>query len=176
MAFKPGASIVGVRSALLRIASDDADTPVLDIGLNGLSLNGLEGSNEPPLADVVRTLGRNINVGWTGLTNDNPATGAQLEGDEVAAPLFTKVGTGPVTLKPVARFSPDEALPFGWYLPTGGTPERNEVAKIASGSVPDAEPGDRRAAGRAASTRVRRASASTSTPTASTGPATPRTP
>ena len=42
-------------------------------------------------------------------------------------------------------------------------------------SVPDAEPGDRRAAGRTASTRVPRASACTSTPTPSTGPATRRT-
>ena len=140
MTFKPGATVVGVRSALLRVASDDADTPVLDIGLNGLALNGLEGSNEPPLADVVRTLGRNINVGWTGLTNDSPATGAQLEGDEVAAPLFTKAGTGPVTMKPVARFSPDEVLPFGWYLPTGASPERNEVAKVAAGQYQTLNP------------------------------------
>ncbi len=106
-----------------------------------MSLNGLEGSNEPPLADVVRTLGRNINVGWTGLTNDSPATGAQLEGDEVAAPLFTKAGTGPVTLKSVARFSPDEVLPFGWYLPTGSSPERNEVAKVAAGQYQTLNPG-----------------------------------
>jgi fibronectin type 3 domain-containing protein len=140
VAFKPGASVVGVRSALLRVASDDADTPVLDLGLHGLSLNGLEGSNEPPLADVVRTLGRNINVGWTGLTNDGPATGAQLEGDEVAAPLFTKVGSGPVTIRPVARFSPDEVLPFGWYLPTGSAPERNEVAKVAAGEFQTLNP------------------------------------
>ncbi|WP_036196277.1 malectin domain-containing carbohydrate-binding protein [Nocardioides aequoreus] len=133
VAFKPGASTVGVRDAVLRVTSDDADTPQLDLGLHGLSLNGLEGGNEPPLADVVKTLGRNINVGWSGLTNDNPATGSQMEGDEVLAPLFTKAGTGEVSIKPVARFSPDEQLPFGWYLPTGSTPELSEVAKIDTG-------------------------------------------
>ena len=162
VAFKPGATVVGVRSAVLRVASDDADTPVLDIGLHGLSLNGLEGANEPPLADVVRALGRNINVGWCGLTNDNPATGTQLEGDEVAAPLFTKVGTGPVTIKPVARFSPDEVLPFGWYLPDRQHPERTEVATIAPGQFQTLNPAivD---GGASTSTRAPPASASTST-------------
>ncbi len=140
LTFKPAASVEGTRSATLRVSSDDADTPALDIGLYGLSLRGLEGGNEPPLADVVRTLGRNLNVGWPGLTNDNPATGAQLEGDEVNAPLFTKVGTGPVTMKAVARFSPDEVLPFGWYLPTGGSPELNEVASIAAGQFQTLNP------------------------------------
>ncbi len=43
-------------------------------------------------------------------------------------------------MKPVARFSPDEVLPFGWYLPTGSTPERNEVAKVAAGQYQTLNP------------------------------------
>ena len=43
-------------------------------------------------------------------------------GDEVRAPLFQKAGTGASTIKPVARYSPDELLPFGYYTLAGGEP------------------------------------------------------
>ena len=45
-------------------------------------------------------------------------------------PLFQRSGTGPVTMKPVARYSPDELLPFGWYSPNNGDPVTNVVATI----------------------------------------------
>ncbi len=112
--FKPGATTVGPQSAAMRIVSDDPNKPTLDVGLYGLATNGEQGDNEPPLKSVVDVLGYPINVGGTGLilgTNPTPI------GDEVAAPLFKKVGTGNVTMTPVARYSPDELLPFGWYNP-----------------------------------------------------------
>ena len=126
--FTPGATTVGPQHAALSIASDDTATPVLEVGLHGLAANGEQGSNEPPLAQVVDVLGRKINVGGTGLIL---GTGAAPIGDEVVAPLFVKAGTAPVTMKPVARYSPDELLPFGWYEPNSGEPVHHPIASIA---------------------------------------------
>jgi fibronectin type 3 domain-containing protein len=127
--FKPGAaSTVGAQSAALKITSDDPTAPTLSYGLYGLATTGEQGNNEPTLKAVVDTLGYPINVGGTGLvlgTNPTPI------GDEVGAPLFTKAGSAPVTMTPVARYSPDELLPFGWYLPNAGDPVTNELATIA---------------------------------------------
>ncbi len=124
----PTASTTGQQSAVMRIVSDDATRPTYDLGLFGLATPGEQGNNEPTLNDVVKTLGRNINVGGTGLILGTSQT---LIGDEVSAPLFVKSGTAPVTIKPVARYSPDELLPFGWYTNPAGDPVLNEVATIA---------------------------------------------
>ncbi|MET0865583.1 MAG: choice-of-anchor D domain-containing protein, partial [Nakamurella sp.] len=124
----PSTSVTGQQSAVMRIVSDDASKPTLDLGLFGLATPGEQGNNEPALNDVVKTLGRNINVGGTGLilgTSTSPI------GDEVLAPLFVKAGTGTVSIRPVARYSPDELLPFGWYTNPAGDPVLNEVASIA---------------------------------------------
>jgi hypothetical protein len=53
--------------------------------------------------------------------NPNPATlpGVVAGTDEVAAPTFERLDpTKPVTLRPLARFSPAGLVPFGWYEPT----------------------------------------------------------
>ncbi|GGL95159.1 hypothetical protein GCM10011594_13590 [Nakamurella endophytica] len=127
--FNPAAgAAAGVYSAAMSVASDDATQPTLTVGLYGLATTGEQGNNEPPLKQVVDTLGRPIDVGGTALVlGTNPAP----IGDEVIAPLFKKVGTGPVTMKPVARYSPDELLPFGWYTAETGDPVTHEVATIA---------------------------------------------
>ncbi len=127
--FNPAtSSVTGYQAAALRVISDDPNASTYDIGLFGLATTGEQGNNEPPLKAVVDTLGRNIDVGGTGLIlGTNPAP----IGDEVSAPLFVKAGTGAVTIKPVARYSPDELLPFGWYTNPAGDPILNEVATIA---------------------------------------------
>jgi N-acetylneuraminic acid mutarotase len=126
--FAPG-GLVGSLSAALRIESDDPDEPARTVNLYGLSARGEQGDREPPLAQIVQTLGYRINVGSSGLIL---GTGSALIGDEVAAPLFVKAGSGPVTLRPVARYSPDDLLPFGYYTP-GTAPARREVAVVARG-------------------------------------------
>jgi fibronectin type 3 domain-containing protein len=126
--FTPGASTVGVQSATLRITTDSSSTPTVDVGLFGLATNGEQGDSEPPLKQVVDALGRPINVGGTNLVL---GTGAAAIGDEVLAPLFQSAGTGPVTMKPVARYSPDEVLPFGWYEPNSGEPITHEIGQVA---------------------------------------------
>ncbi len=170
--FTPGATVVGSLSATIAIASDDADEGTTMVGLYGLSTNGEQGNNEPPLKQVVDTLGYPINVGGTGLIL---GTGAAPIGDEVAAPLFQKAGAGAVGLKPVARYSPDELLPFGYYTMPAGEPVHSEIATIALDQEQTLLPGDRRLAARPPSIRARPRSASSSTATPSGARATRRT-
>lgn len=124
--FAPG-STLGNLSASLTINSDAGNQPALAVGLYGLSVNGLEGGNEPPLQTVVNTLGFGVNVGWTTLADGTAAT---LKGDEVAVPLFEKAGDGNVTIVPVARYSPNQSLPFGFYTNTNSL-IRTEVGALS---------------------------------------------
>ena len=110
--FVPG-SRLGDISAVLNINTNDPVVPQAQVGLYGLSTRGLGGSNEPPLQDVVLTLGYNIDVGWTNLGGGTEST---LKGEEVKVHLFEKAGTGDVTIIPVARYSPIESGPFGYYV------------------------------------------------------------
>ncbi|WP_324650059.1 PA14 domain-containing protein, partial [Georgenia sp. H159] len=123
VAFKPG-STVGQREAVLRVTTGDQ---VIDVGLYGLAMAGIEGSKEPTFQDVVGTLGYDINVGWTNLAGGmDPAA----KGDEVLEPLFVKAGSGSVTMQPVAHYAPKEHLPFGWYTGDGSEAERSVIAQI----------------------------------------------
>ena len=126
--FAPSASQTGALSAALRIATNDADEATTSVGLYGLSAIGEQGDKEPPLDGIVKTVGYNINVGGTSLIL---STGPAAIGDEVLAPLFRKAGAGPVTMKAVARYSPDDLLPFGYYINNNGTPALTRVGTVA---------------------------------------------
>ncbi|MDX2306212.1 MAG: malectin domain-containing carbohydrate-binding protein [Microscillaceae bacterium] len=126
VAFTPG-SAVGALNGNLDLRNG-ANT-LFSVPLYGLSINGLEGANEPTLANVVTTLGYNINVGWTTLaSNTNPA----LMGEEVNIQLFERAGGGNVGILPVARYSPKESLPFGYYTKSGNTPIHTQVGVLTS--------------------------------------------
>lgn len=118
---------IGALQAALRITSNDRDESNVSVGLYGLSAAGEQGDKEPPLDGVVKTLGYNINVGGTGLIL---GTTSAAIGDEVLEPLFRKASSGPVTIKAVARYSPDDLLSFGYYTKNGSTPVLTEVGKI----------------------------------------------
>ena len=118
-------------------------TPTSDFGLFGLAHNRPEqGSNEPPLKAVVDTLGvpDQCRLDRSDPRHHPPAPDRATRS---ALRCSRKAGTGPVTMKPVARYSPDELLPFGWYLPTRAAPAQR-VAQGRAGPGADAEPGDRR--------------------------------
>ncbi|MDN3496523.1 malectin domain-containing carbohydrate-binding protein [Planococcus sp. APC 4015] len=149
--FTPGTT-VGQRTAQLTLSGGGSS---VSVGLYGLSLNGIEGGNEPVFADVLGTLGHAVNPGWTNLAGGMQPT---AKGDEILEPLFVKSGTGPVTWKPLAHFAPQENIPFGWYTGDGTTTERNQVGAIngtntatggyqtllppyAAGSTPTFDPG-----------------------------------
>ncbi|HEX8531961.1 MAG TPA: choice-of-anchor D domain-containing protein, partial [Cytophagales bacterium] len=128
------AGAVGPFSASLDLVTNATNTPSLSLGLYGMSTNGLEGLNEPPLAWVVQTLGYQVNVGWTGLTPPTDPVGAQPKGEEVLVPLFEKAGQGNVVITPVARYSPSLLLPFGFYTKSGSTPVRTAVGALSGGT------------------------------------------
>jgi hypothetical protein len=137
--FSPGAQApLGVEQGSLQIASNDPDEAKVDIALWALATKAAQGENEPPLKQIVDTLGFAIDVGGTMLSL---GTGANPIGDEVRAPLFKRVAPGLVTLKPVARYSPDEPVPFGYYTPGGGTPTLHEVAVLVMGQEQTLYPG-----------------------------------
>ncbi len=105
---------MGHQPAVLRIISDLNGGETLKIDLHGLKKAGRGGDHEPPLQQVVNTLGYPVNVGWTTLANH---TRAEPQGEEVFAPTFRVAGAGVVTLRPLARYSSDASLPFGLLHP-----------------------------------------------------------
>ena len=124
--FTPG-NATGALSAVLELSTDDPTNPTLTANLYGLGAVGFGGSKEPTFQAAMDTLGYGIDVGGTTLIlGTNPAP----IGDEVAVSLFEKAGAGNVTMLPVARYSPDERLPYGYYLPNDNTPTLNEVGAI----------------------------------------------
>ncbi|THF71442.1 glycosyl hydrolase [Deinococcus sp. Arct2-2] len=123
--FAPQASTGALRGSLQVASEGNAPTAV---NVYGLSARGLQGDQEPPLQQAVDTLGYAINVGSSNLIL---GTGSNLIGDEVSAPLFRKAGAGPVTMKAVARYSPDDLLPFGYAVQ--GSSTLNAVGTIATG-------------------------------------------
>lgn len=106
--FRPS-GIALFKSSLL-VATNDPRV-MLTLGLFGLGTKGLEGENEPFLKIVLDTIGYNVNVGGAGLLS----TTTPLVGDEVAAPRFKAVSAAEIELIPVARYSPQEPIPYGYY-------------------------------------------------------------
>lgn len=126
LVFSPDSSFTGVATAKLRVVGDSGRT-LSRIDLRGLSLQGLEGHNEPPLASVFDALGYAVNPGWTGLKNNLQP---DPQGDEIHAWAFRKAGKGKVELLPVARFSPDYALPFGYYTSSSEGPQTHQLGVL----------------------------------------------
>lgn len=120
--FKPDVDFIGIATATLQVAG-------FKIPLTGLSTKGLEGENEPPLADVVAALGYSIDLGWTSLAN---TIKSGLQGEELAPTMFTKAGEGKVEMIPVARYSPDFLLNFGYYTNTDMGPKRYHSGILAT--------------------------------------------
>ena len=121
--FTPGTTI-GQRSAQLTITGGDGSAKV---GLYGVTTNGIEGENEAPLNDVVKTLGYNITVGWNNVSGGVQPT---AKGDEVLEPLFVKSGSAAPTWKALAHYAPQESIPFGWYTGDGAAADRHELGAI----------------------------------------------
>ena len=103
-------------------------------------------THEVTLGQILTTLGIKLNVGLA-QNNANPNTGTvqqlpkvEAGTDEIAAPLFRKLGAGSAKMEAVARFSPRGPMPFGWY-PAGAPATRNMVATMAS--IADAQTSDK---------------------------------
>lgn len=110
MLFSPPADFIGIATATLQLTSA-GQTPV-ELTMHGLSTKGLEGKNEPSLADTLKALGLGTDVGWSTLANH---IRPELLGEELEPTLFSKAGVGNVDIIPIARYSPSFRLPFGYY-------------------------------------------------------------
>lgn len=128
VAFNPQGQ-VGVLQASLTLTSGTAAERPSVLQLSGLSTQYEQSEGEPPLAQVVQALGYGMDVGGQQLLL---GTSTPLLGQEVAAPLFRKLGSGPVTLRPVARYSPDDLLTFGFFTLRGGQPVLSPVGVVAT--------------------------------------------
>jgi hypothetical protein len=114
LSFRPPSDAeAGLKRAVLRFQTGAAqdDGPATD--LSALVLQGREAESEPPLSQIVETLGYSVDVGAKEL--QLPSTGG---GDQVPAALFERARAAPVAINPVARFSKDGPLPYGYYLPS----------------------------------------------------------
>ncbi len=128
--FEPDESFIGIARASLALKG--LDRP---IGLTGLSTKALEGENEAPLSRIVEALGYTTDVGWATLSNHlRPA----LQGEELAPALFKKAKEGKVEMIPVARYSPDFLLNFGYYTPSVSGPRQYQSGVLATaGKFPE---------------------------------------
>lgn len=131
LAFEPPADFTGIKRAILQVTGKKT----AEINLIGLSTNGLEGENEAPLSTIIDALGYKINIGWNTLANN---TRPELQGDELSTAIFKKAAAGKVEIIPVARYSPDFELPFGYYITKGSVPEKHETGVLAkAGTIPE---------------------------------------
>jgi hypothetical protein len=121
--FEPIESFIGIARAKLEMKSLK-----LSIDLTGLSTKGLEGENEAALALIVDALGYKIDVGWTTLPNNLKP---DLQGEELAPAFFMKAEEGNVEMIPVARYSPDFALNFGYYTSSTKGPVQRQAGILA---------------------------------------------
>lgn len=127
--FAPDSQLTGRYEAYLMVSSSLNDKPV-KVTLRGLSIQGLENTNEPSLAAILDIFDYNIDTGWEGLTTSVDETN---KGDEIEASLFRRSSDLPVEMVPVARFSPDWKLPFGYYKPNDQTmPKLYQVGELAT--------------------------------------------
>ncbi|KAA1259115.1 hypothetical protein LF1_16430 [Rubripirellula obstinata] len=124
--FNPPADFVGKVDATLQVTF--GDEPPIEHSLRGLSTRGLQGKNEPPLADILETLGYRVDIGWNTLANN---VKPKMMGDEISAKLFKSVGTQSVDIIPVARYSPVFSLPFGYYTIDSGKPVLHQVGVLS---------------------------------------------
>jgi hypothetical protein len=134
VSYLPSADFVGIQNAVLQV-NNASGKVVQSFSLTGLSTNGLEGENEAPLSKVVDALGYKINLGWTSLANNCKP---DLQGEEISASLFRKAAAGKVEMIPVARYSPDFLVPFGYYTNTLSAPLKHQTGVLAkAGSYPE---------------------------------------
>ena len=78
------------------------------IQLRGVAIKALEGKNEPPLQEVLDSLGTGIDAGGKKLSL---STKEETIGDSVAATRFQPVQGSVVRMTPLARYSPPGVTP-----------------------------------------------------------------
>ncbi|MGD7652107.1 MAG: hypothetical protein ACQCXQ_02745, partial [Verrucomicrobiales bacterium] len=101
--------------------------PAIEVTLTGLGQVAFEADNEPALKDIVEAFGMGLDVGGDGL---EMSTDEETIGDSVAACYFRVAGPEPVvTVRALARYSPQGEVPFGLFREGSG--ELEEIGRLA---------------------------------------------
>jgi hypothetical protein len=139
----PAGGEPGVRRATLRVRTGPRSQAAPPVDIAGLVIRGHRADQEPPLAQVLETLGFPIDTGGARLRLGITASPI---GAEVRAARFRRAQPGAVSLYPVARFSTNERVLYGIY-PAGAPARKQPLAAVApwQGQTlnPDLEPGGR---------------------------------
>lgn len=125
--FAPPVDFIGIAKAQLQIKNSSGKL-IASIDFTGLSTKALEGGNEPPLSHIIDALGYQVNIGWASLDNHSRP---ELIGEELSPSLFRKAGNDKVQLIPVARYSPDFEVPFGYYINGEQGPQLQQTGVLA---------------------------------------------
>jgi hypothetical protein len=125
--FKPKENI-GIHTSTLQINSAAFDDGQALVQLVGLANKGMEGENEPSLHTILETLGYAIDIGGTSL---KLGTEDSLLGDEVQLKQFVSASSEKVQIIPVARFSPEGQVPFGYYQEKDSQLMYNKVGTLS---------------------------------------------
>ncbi len=131
LVFTPPPDFTGIARSKLQV-NNSLGKRISEIKLTGLCTRGLEGENEAPLSEIVNALGYNVDLGWTSLANHCLP---ELQGDELSSSLFQKTGNGKVEIIPVARYSPDFNLSFGYYVIKESKPGMHQVGSLAKAAA-----------------------------------------
>jgi hypothetical protein len=121
--FCPKANFVGTALAYVIDEKTKGNTE-----LKGLSTRALEGENEAPLYDILQLLNYNIDLGWTSLANHLMP---EPQSQELEPSLFVRASSKPVTMRPIARYSPAFELPFGLFSLSGHQVMANQFGVLA---------------------------------------------
>ncbi|MEO6454655.1 MAG: DUF1080 domain-containing protein [Ginsengibacter sp.] len=125
--FAPENNFIGIAKAKLQVTGSTGKL-LAERDLRGLSLKGVEGDNEASLKTIFEILGYHVDNGWSSLANHERP---ELQGEEIKASYFRKAAKGKVEMIPVARFSPDFPLPFGYYTNSKTGPQNHQVGVLS---------------------------------------------
>ena len=139
------ATVLGLQEALLQIQTNDPAKPQLTIQLHGIGAQGLFGTLEPSLVQVLRANDIPTIVGAG--PNDVNINQSQYPGNpdpsstEVPMQRLVKAGAGPVTITPLASFnsSVPTTVRFGYYTP-GDPTNQSELFTIGQNDAQTVNP------------------------------------
>jgi hypothetical protein len=128
---------LGVKIAKVTVISNDPIYPSLEVNLRGLGTQGLEGTNEPSLQNILNVFDIPINTGDGNINTSQidisaPLNYNSLLGDEINIQKFERAGSGDISIEPLAIFGStaiDPIIRFGWYN-SGSASALNELFTV----------------------------------------------
>jgi glucose/arabinose dehydrogenase len=140
--FNPGATVgLSIKTAELRIATNDEDNPLLRVWLRGLPTTGTGGMNEPSLQRVFDLYELPINVGDSNPDDTLLDSPPKTPNDEIDVQRWVKAGSGPVTVQPIAAFAVNQnpSVRVGFYSP-GTVTEKDELFLVSGADAQSVDP------------------------------------